>query len=299
MDRLMNLQSIWIYFCFIILLQNLSSLEIVEDERYIYTKYGLSEICDDRQRELIHHFTEKVADELNRLDVPTFWSKEAEQILLANQDRFNDIISETKTRADHYAATHHIELKDLIPTGFIIGLGVGGSGNYTVSIGGSALLTLIIVPIQVERLDKITREVKTYFESSWALGGFGQGGMGVGIGESLGARGAIGMIWGPLPEAFALNGVAIGAVAHLSAVEGLGFKIALIFNTSTGGHNLVAMATYDMGLQAGTSIEGSFFYFLTADEILGFMSNHKLKVASGQYIVDADKLTSLIENKHE
>jgi hypothetical protein len=217
------------------------------------------------------HFNQKLCHELNSLKIPTFWSEEAESLLIKNKDKFESIISQTQKTAKSYAADKNIQLGDLIPTGFLIGLGIAGSGNYIAGLGASALLTLIVVPLEVECFDKISRQTNTYYEASWAIGGFGQTGIGVGEGVGVAARGAVGMIWGTLNEAKELNGPAVGITANFSALYGIGIKAALLYNMSTRSDNLIVMATLDVGTSATTSVSASIFYFMTANQLIEYM----------------------------
>lgn len=279
-------------------LSSIEAFEITEDDRYVYTRRTWNEIADDRQRDLMRHFDDKLCNELDQLKIPHSWNEEAEKALIGSQDQFRKIIAETQSQANKYAADKNIKAQDLIPTGFILGFGVGGSGNFVVALGGSALLTFIVVPIEVERFDKVTRLVDKYYEVSWALGGFGQAGVGVGGGGGVVLRGAIGVIWGPLPEASALNGLAIGATANVGAVTGLGFKLAFVFNSTTHKHNLVALATYDMGAELSAGIEGSVFYFTSAKEVMSFMSDGKLDNIAGSSIVTSADLQATNAGAH-
>lgn len=177
------------------------SFEITEDDQYIYTKRGLNELPDHRLRALMNHFYDQLTDQLSDLGVATEWTDESQEILIGNDDRFSKLIEQTQKWGTKYLEDEGITINELIPTGFIVGLGVNGSGELIVGMGGGALLTLIIVPIEVERFDKFTRTVKKYVEASWSIGGLASWGIGAGVGGGVVARGAFGLIWGPLPEA--------------------------------------------------------------------------------------------------
>ena len=118
----------------------------------------------------------------------------------------------------------------------------------------------MVVPVEVEVLNKTTNETTTHYEASWAIGGMGQGNVGAGAGAGISAHGAVGIIWGPLPDAAAFNGWAVGVTGEISHTYGIGFKAAIVYNTTTKLNNLIALATFDMGAEEGGSISGSLFY---------------------------------------
>ncbi len=271
------------------------SLEITEDEHYIYTKKGWPDIAEDAQYQLISYFNQLLYRKMTKYHVPLRWSKEISTYLLGNPTQFKTVLATTTQQAQDYATSHHsIGVQDLIPVGIIMGLGISGNGNHIVGLGGAALITLILVPIEIEQFDKLAKTTTTHYEISWAFGGFGQAGIGIGEGGGVSARGAIGLIWGKLPSAASLNGVAIGTTANLGFIEGLGCKIALVFNSTTQAHNLVAMATFDMGLSVGGTVEGSLFYFMTAEQVLGFLSkSHIGQSTAGVYHIEQQNLKNL------
>ena len=81
-------------------------------------------------------------------------------------------------------------------------------------------MTIIVVPYEVLRFDKITRDVDEYFELSWALGGLGQAGIGAWRRRGAGcARRNRNHFGGDLPDASHLTGMAVGATGSLACVE--------------------------------------------------------------------------------
>lgn len=275
---------------FLALTSAVNAIQITQDERYVYTKRTWPELADTEQKDLMYYFNQQLNAELASKNIPTKWDQETEQMLLGSMDQYNSIIQQTQNAANTYASENNIQLKDLIPNGFIVGLGVGGSGDFGIGVGGSALMTLIIVPLAVERFDKLTGETDNYYEASWNIGGFGQGGLNVGVGAGVFIRGALGIIWGDLPDATQLNGVALGMTVNVAAVQGLGFKAAILFNNDTKEHNLIAMATYDVGVIATAEIEGSVFYFMSAKEILDYMSLNSVPITYGNVVIDAQNI---------
>lgn len=269
------------------------AFEITEDDQYVYTKRGLSELPDKRLRNLMNHFYDQLTDQLNSLGVPTDWTDESQELLIGNQDRFTSLINETQGWAKKYLDDENVNLDDLIPTGFIVGLGVNGSGELLVGMGGGAMLTLIVVPIEVEEFNKITRETRRYVEASWSIGGLAQWGVGAGTGGGLAARGAFGLIWGSLPEADDLTGVAIGVNGTVSFIQGIGLKAAVLFNTTTHHHNLIAMVTIDIGVTSEASVEASMSYFMSAKHIIGFISGQKIQNSAGIYKLIEDENSDL------
>ncbi len=285
--------KIWLL-ALITLTSVVNALEITQDDRYVYTKRTWPELADTQQRTLVCFFNEQLKSELSSLNIPSKWDDETEQMLVGSLNQYNIIINQVQTIANSYATKNNIQLSDLIPVGFLVGLGVGGSGDFGIGIGGSALLTLIIVPLAVERMDKLTGEIDNYYEASWSIGGFGQGGVSVGVGGGVFVRGAVGLIWGNLPDATQLTGVAVGLTANVAAVQGLGLKAAILFNNDTQGHNLIAMATYDVGTELTAEIEGSIFYFMSAADILKFMSNAIIKSTQGSSIISTGNMQNAI-----
>lgn len=264
------------------------SFEITEDDQYIYTKRGLNELPDHRLRALMNHFYDQLTDQLSDLGVATEWTDESQEILIGNDDRFSKLIEQTQKWGTKYLEDEGITINELIPTGFIVGLGVNGSGELIVGMGGGALLTLIIVPIEVERFDKFTRTVKKYVEASWSIGGLASWGIGAGVGGGVVARGAFGLIWGPLPEADDLTGIGIGVSGSASFIQGVGLKASVLFNTTTHHHNLVTLVTLDLGATAETSIQATMSYFMSAKHIIAFLAGKRLQNSSGLFQLDLD-----------
>lgn len=272
----------------------LPAQQVIEDDHHITTTRTWGEFAINNQRLLIRYFDSKLTKNLKKLGIPSFWNDTAKNTLLGCQNRFIAIVSETHTKAKSYAENQNVTFGDLLPTGFLMGLGVTGSESFIAGMGGSALLTLIVVPLEVEVYDKTTEKTTTTYEASWAIGGIGQGGVGAGAGGGIAVRGALGLIWGHLPDASLLQGTALGIGGSISAVSGLGFKAAVLFNTSDQGKNspaqttnLIALATYDMGTQVSVTVEAEVFYFLNQEQIMKFLSYTPLKVYSGIETVDA------------
>lgn len=272
---------------------SLHSLEIKEDAYYIYTTRDFDEMVGERQRSLVHYFNIFLKDKLSDTKIPTHWTADIEKTFLGDQTRFLDIIDDVRKRAKSCAFEQSIRPEDLIPTGFFLGFGISGSGDFVVGMGGSLLITLIVVPIEVEEFNKLTGETKTYYEASWAIGGIGQGGVGVGGGGKVALHGAVGLIWGDMPNASALTGPAIGLSVSFGHIQGLGVKAAFALNTTTRHFNLIAMATYDVGAQAGTEVQGAAFYFMNLQEVLKIISNQVNFTGIGKQLIDAAALTSI------
>jgi hypothetical protein len=272
-----------------------SAVSITSDDSYIYYKYNWNEMSDDRQKTLMEHFYTKLSDKVTSLGIPRSWSEKTEQKLFASNDEFKTLMTETQREADQFTQDPGIRVGDLVPTGFIVGIGVNGSGNYIAGIGGTLLMTLIVVPLEVKRIDKITLVQKDYYECAWAIGGFGQAGIGIGGGGGAAFRGAAGLIWGPLPNPAGLLGFAVGAAADIKAVAGLGIKGAVVFNSSTKMHNLVAMGTFDIGAQVGGELHAAGFYFLSYDQIAGALQGKTSTAGSGKSTVDAGSVEPITE----
>lgn len=255
--------------------------EVYQDDRYVVTRKNWSEITIDCQRELMSYFENKFSQFLHEIHVPSFWNNQAKRGLLGTQKQFSKVTTQTNTHASDFATTHQIDLKSLLPTGFILGLGVSGSANFIAGLEGSALLTIIVVPFEIETYDNVTGQTTKHYEASWALGGIGQQAAGGGVGGGLVVRGAIGLIWGDLPDASALTGLAIGASVNVAAFQGLGFKAAIVFNSSTQQDNLVAMATYDMGAEVNATTQVAMYYFMNAQQIVNYVSGTQLNNITG------------------
>ena len=266
------------------------SAEITEDEEFIYTTIGWNEITLNTQRALMRHFSNKLTTELACIHVPSFWNESAKKALLGKQEKFNNIHKNTQTQASTFALGQNVILEELRPIGFILGLGITGSGNFIVGLSQSALLTLIVVPYEVIQVNKLTGETITTYQASWAVGGLGQAGVTTGAGGGLAVSGAVGLIWGDLPEASSLRGTAIGVSGGITVIQGLVFKAALVINTATKKNNIVAMAAYNMGANISATIEASTFYFMNADEVIEFMTGLNLRSMEGNEIITQDDL---------
>jgi len=266
------------------------SLQVTEDEHYTYTQKSWGEITSDAQRLLIRHFSAKLSTELSELHIPTFWNTDADNALTGNQQKFTATQADTQVQATTFASGHSIQLEGLLPTGFILGIGVSGSGTLVVGVAQSALLTLIVVPYEIVTTDKTTGETSVVYQASWAVGGLGQASVGAGAGGGITVRGAIGLIWGEIPDASLIQGTAIGASGNITLVQGLGFKAAILLNSATHEYNVFAMATYDMGIAVEADISASTYYFMNATEVIEFMSGLNLNTMSGSEIVNSDQL---------
>lgn len=270
----------------------LRSLEVSEDEYYIYTRRGWSDIADSRQLDLMRYFNAKLQSQLVDKDISTNWTANTEKVFLGSHTQFTAIIDDLRSRANSTALEQSISFSDLIPTGFIVGFGVKGSGSYVVGMGGSILLTLTVVPVQVERFDKSTGKLDIYYLVSWAIGGIGQVGAGLGEGANMTFQGAIGIVWGDLPNASALTGPGIGFSASLASIYGLGLKAAFVYNTTTQHHNLVTLATYEAGVGQGTSIDASGFYFMNIAEVVKYLFHQTPFVSMGKEMINEINLGS-------
>lgn len=286
----MSLYFRWISLLLLFTASFMQALEISEDDFYIYTKREFVDIASERQRELMHYFNLRVQAKLREDNIPTTWSEDAEKKLLGDNTRFLNIINDIKKRANSFALKHSISPVDLIPTGFILGIGIRGSGSYFVGMNGSALLTMIVVPLEVEEFDKLTGETSTYYEVSWNIGGIAQGGIGIGEGLNASFNGAIGIIWGDMPDSSELTGPGLGLSANVGAVQGLGVKAALVLNTTTRRCNLIAMATYAVGVQMTTEVGSEAFYFLNFEESLKFIFNKINFAGFGKEVINAAHL---------
>lgn len=255
---------------------SVEGMTIKEDDHFIYTMRGWSEIVGERQKDLVNYFNAEMQQRLKTLKTPHQFSEEIQQKFFADPDRFDDIIADIQARAKCCALSQSIGPEDLVPTGFLIGFGVSGSGTYVVGMGGTGLLTLIVVPLQIDRIDKKTGATDTYYEVSWSIGGIGQGDVGMGAGAKIGVHGAIGLVWGDMPEASVLTGPGLGFSANIGYVQGLGVKAAFIFNTTTHHYNLVGMATFETGASTNADISGSLFYFMNFEQMIRYIvdKNH-------------------------
>ncbi len=264
--------------------------EITENDQYVYIKRGWDEITEETQRGLILYFREKFIHDLEEINAKINWDKAAEDLLLGDQPKYHWTSLQIQTRTDSFASDHKIQLSDLVPTGFVIGIGINGSGEVVLGLGASALVTLIVVPLEVECYNKTTQESHTQYEASWAIGGIGQSNLGAGMGAGIGLHGAVGIIWGDLPDASALRGWALGVSGNLSDNLGIGFMSAIVFDSATKHDNLVALATYDLGVQAGGLVSASLFYFMQVNEIINYFSGGKFNSDQGFQIINPQDL---------
>lgn len=276
---------------------SIQAAEVVEDDTQITTTRSWNEFEADLQRQLVCYFENMLTTNLEQLGIPSFWNDEAKSGLLGDQDKYNGVVGATHSQAQTYATNQKIALDDLLPVGFFVGLGVSGSDTVIAGMGGTALLTLVIVPVEVSVYDKTTGTTTTTYEASWALGGLGQGAVETGASTGIAVRGAFGLIWGHLPDATFLQGMAVGVGGGLSAVVGLSFKAAILFNSSKGANdgtdqttNVIAMASYDMGIEASATVEAVVFYFLSQDQIMKFLSTSSISTFSGTSTIAAGDL---------
>lgn len=259
---------LFISICILFQSNPLAAIETWEDEKYIYTKQTWNEIAAQEQRLLMKYFEQKLSNLIEEWGIPSFWNKNIQKIFLGNQDRFSGYLSEAESLSSAYASSCSIGLEDFIPTGFIVGFGMNIDGAVVIGIGGSVLITFIVVPIGIEMVDKITGESTFHYEASWSIGGFAQQGVGLGAGAGVSVHGAIGLIWGPLPDAAALQGPAVGISVNVAKYAGIGFKGAFIFNTITKQDNLIALLTYNIGAGENATVQASAFYFISGKELL-------------------------------
>lgn len=260
-------------------------LTIKEDAHYIYTTRGWAEIVGERQKDLIKHFTHFLQNKLTTLQTPHHWSNAVQKTFFSETVNFDDIIADIESQASSSALAQSIGPADLVATGFLIGFGVSGSGTFVVGMGGTGLLTFIVVPLQVERFNKKTGEVDTYYQASWSVGGIAQADIGMGAGAKVGFHGGIGLIWGDMPDASSLTGPAIGFTANIGYVHGLGVQAAFVMNTTTHHYNLVAMATYEVGASSTAAISGSAFYFMDLQQVIHFITDKTNFSQFGQELI--------------
>ena len=260
---------------------SLHAVEVTQEGSLTHTKRAWSEICLEDQRNVMRYFEKKLSAFLEKIGVPSFWNHEAEGGLLGSQSDYNTIHKQTTINTSNYAQQQQINIDGLLPTGFILGLGVSGSASFMASLESSALLTLIVVPYQLKTYDSVTGVTVINYGATWSIGGIGQQSAGAGAGGGLVVRGAVGIIWGDLPNASDLTGMAVGASGNVTAIEGFGFKIANVFNSTTHQNNLVAMATYDMGLELSTGVQGTMYYFMDASQIVQYVAGAQLDEITG------------------
>jgi hypothetical protein len=285
-----NLHKLLI-FTLLVISYRIESFEIIEDDYFLYTTRTWSEIIGQRQKDLIVHFKMKLQERLKELQTQNHWTPEVGKVLIGNTSQFSDLILEMQSMANSCALKQSVRIEDLIPTGFIIGVGVSGGGNFVVGMGGKALLTLIVVPLEVEKFNKATGEITTHFEVSWSIGGIGQGNMGIGGSGTMAFHGAIGLIWGDMPNASTLTGPAIGmTVAVGQQGQGLGFEAAFVLNTTTQHYNLVSMVTYEAGAVEGISVRASAFYFMNMKEIIKYITAQTGLAGFGNEIINLTEL---------
>lgn len=256
--------------------------EVTHDGCHTITRKSWSEISLENQRDVIRYFEHKLTNFLEEeLHVPPFWNDKAEKELVGSQKDYSAVHSESQAKGLNYASQKEINLDGLLPSGFMVGLGVSGTANFVAGLEGAALITLFVAPYEIETVDNMTGETVVNYEASWSVGGIGQQAAGAGAGAGFVVKGAVGLIWGELGTSVDLSGFAVGVSASIEAVQGLGFKVANLFNQATGKNNLLAMATYDIGVEVSAGVQAAMYYIMNAEQVLQFVSRKTTNQTSG------------------
>jgi hypothetical protein len=249
-----------------------ASVEITQDEQFVYYKYHYFDMDDANQKEARNQFLDVVNKKLQAMNLP-------HQLLEIGSSQAADAINAlTPTVSSYQKAAISLRnnrgatVADGMPVGMFFAFGANGS--YTtavvpVGVGGSLMVDGAFAPIVTIMLNKGTGAKTVRWELNADIGVLFQ--VGGGLSESIGygARGMVGFIWGDLPDSSKLigGGFAVGGAVDINLFGGTGLTALSIKNPDTHLRNLLIVRNWDLGSKAGAEAHVVFYYF--ADQNTG------------------------------
>lgn len=169
---------------------------------------------------------------------------------------------------------------DALPDALLVYAGGKFSANLRVGGGASAMIGVVIMPVVVTQLDKLTQEVvATFVSAKIAAVGWPNVDLGVGVGGGKRARVGMGLIWNTndtftSPDQYVGLGFGLSGSAVLGPV-GANFKAGILNNTSLPDwvDFVFASAAWEAGLAASAEpIRGNAFYVAPLENIIEALS---------------------------
>ncbi len=168
------------------------------------------------------------------------------------------------------------DVQELIPSAFMVTLGLKASLSLGLSGGGSLTVGLVVMPmteyviprrpdlsdsdlnsLTLEDIEKlIANSVTERLTATWAIIGWPNVDLGVGAGATPGAvRLGAGLIWGPLQSAKDFKGLVGGVSGNATLGVGLNFKVGIVHNGDLPG--IAQMKYVLIGAEMGASAEAT------------------------------------------
>jgi hypothetical protein len=152
-------------------------------------------------------------------------------------------------------------LNNINPSALLIFTGIEMSANFAKLLyaGGSAMIGVALVPMEVETYRADTREKvgPTTKELDVAFIGIPTGNVGIGLNAAAVSglpRAGIGFVWGPLNSAAEVQGVGIGpSVTGQALGAGINAKVMALKNSKPGIANYILMVGVEKGTGATTN----------------------------------------------
>lgn len=208
---------------------------ITRDEHYIYVSTPVQLTFDEVQQQQIKDGTQillKKLEEINANNPRKTWRDKLTNQLIESAKPFEtDLDTIIAFTQKYYASKSSLGFgaADLLPSGFILFSGLEVSGGAVVSGGGSVMLGLVFVPVQIDIYEIDTNKyVRTYLSTDSTFVVWPSANFGIGVGGGSNFRGGIGFIWGELKKASDFKGLVLGGSGTASAGVGLNTKVQIL-----------------------------------------------------------------------
>lgn len=267
-----------------------------QDSRYIYQTTPYSEsLSSHPQTEMILSTSLKVFQNylLKLIDAGVIPKEQGSFEDLKKLSRSEKDISvaiktiDDWTTAARRQAPYLFSGTDLLPDAFLVFGGGKFSANFGIGGGASLMLGLVVLPVQVTKIDKMTSKVvETYVSARVALVGWASPELGTGVGGGARGRLGVGMLWNfnhefNSPEQFVGFGLGVSKSLVLGPA-GINVKAGTINNVDMSGwvDFVYATAAWEFGVAATAEVHMNGTVIMPMAKIMEIIN------ASGQQYVE-------------
>ncbi len=243
---------------------------ILNKGRYVYFTTPWRDFVSSERAEAVVDAQNFVVGRMKKVFPDSEITEATSKELNANKQQIEDILKD----ADSWFLDKRDEINEigidfktvLVPSAFMIVTGMKKTINTAVGGGFDITVGAVVIPTKVTRIDKVTKDVKTWTSLRVSLVGLPAIQVGAGVGVDLGVtyKFGVGMIWNKLDRPEDFTGFAAGFAGSYNMGFGNSVKVGLLKRDSKSDTlgNPFAFASWNTGAAAQTEWHGFGGYVL-------------------------------------
>lgn len=173
---------------------------------------------------------------------------------------------------------YNFDLVDALPDALMVFGGAKGSVGKGVSGAGSLSVGLVIMPVKVTRIDKVSQNIDTYYSAKIAVVGMPNVDGGVGVGGGANFRAGIGLLWATNNQIVDPTQFVGGGMGISTTVVPMGHGINLKINGMAYDNErpmidfIFASASYEFGVTSAVEAHLNFAGFIPGEKLMTYFN---------------------------